>query len=206
MLVRSQPNSHRDEEPNRRRISSAASGGASQSVNRGDSMPKYRVILALLIAVLAAGPGVGTASATSDTECVRSVEVVIWTANRHRDLMRALAANPALAPSTGSVPPEEGDKTMPRAAVSTDGSKPRAELPPDGGGHPRRHGLGELGRGGERHLVRGRRGDAEAHHVPPARPRGDVASERVRPCHASTVRGRRPRSTTASPSRTPARP
>ena len=80
-------------------------------------MLRHRFLLMLAIGLLSAGPGAGTASATSGTECVRSVEVVIWTANRHRDLMRGLAANPA--PCTEywiSVPPEDGDKTMPRAA------------------------------------------------------------------------------------------
>jgi hypothetical protein len=80
-------------------------------------MLKPRVVLALAICLLAAAPGAGTAGANGDTECVKRVEVVIWTANRHRALMRALAANPA--PCTDywiSIPAGDGDKTMPRAA------------------------------------------------------------------------------------------
>ena len=82
-------------------------------------MLKHRLVLAFaLLSLAVAGPAATEAAAVTDGECVRNVEVVIWTANRHRDLMRALAANPA--PCTEywiSVPAEDGDKTMPRAAA-----------------------------------------------------------------------------------------
>ena len=83
-------------------------------------MLKHRLVLALALALslAVAGPAATEAAAVTDGECVRNVEVVIWTANRHRDLMRALAANPA--PCTEywiSIPAEDGDKTMPRAAA-----------------------------------------------------------------------------------------
>jgi hypothetical protein len=80
-------------------------------------MLKLRPILAVALVLLAAGPTAGGARASGDTECAKRVEVVIWTANRHRFLMRALAANPA--PCTDywiSIPAADNDKTLPRAA------------------------------------------------------------------------------------------
>lgn len=82
----------------------------------------YRLVLALALSALALGPAAGPATASGDgegaPECAKTVEVVAWTANRHRILMRALAENPA--PCTHywiTIPAADGDKTDPRAAA-----------------------------------------------------------------------------------------
>src|SRR5262245_37160349 len=74
--------------------------------------------LAVAFAVAAGNPGLaaGSDGDPGAPECNKRVEVVFWTANRHRILMRELAANPA--PCTDywiSVPAADNDKTMPRA-------------------------------------------------------------------------------------------
>src|SRR4029450_10458420 len=77
------------------------------------------ISLAVAFGILVGGhSGVATASDgdSAEPECNKRVEVVFWTANRPRILMRELAANPA--PCTDywiSVPAADNDKTMPRA-------------------------------------------------------------------------------------------
>ena len=56
------------------------------------------------------------AQATATPACSKRVEIVFWTANRWRPLMRALAANPAAcADYYISIPPADGDNTRLRA-------------------------------------------------------------------------------------------
>lgn len=77
------------------------------------------ISLAVAFGILVGGHSGVAAAADGDPagpECNKRVEVVFWTANRHRILMRELAANPA--PCTDywiSVPAADNDKTMPRA-------------------------------------------------------------------------------------------
>jgi hypothetical protein len=56
------------------------------------------------------------AQATATSSCTKRVEIVFWTANRWRPLMRALAANPAAcADYYISIPPADGNRTLLRA-------------------------------------------------------------------------------------------
>ncbi len=81
-------------------------------------MSKFLLTLALAFGVLTAGQVAQAADSASEPtapECNKRVEVVFWTANRHRPLMRALAANPA--PCTDywiSIPAGDNDKTTTR--------------------------------------------------------------------------------------------
>jgi hypothetical protein len=76
-------------------------------------MVKRCVIVAVALSLLGAGPAAADARAATDTECAKRVEVVIWTANRWRPLMRALAANPAAcADYYISIPPADGNRTQ----------------------------------------------------------------------------------------------
>lgn len=81
-------------------------------------MSKFLLTLALALGVLTGGQVAQAADSASEPtapECNKRVEVVFWTANRHRPLMRALAANPA--PCTDywiSIPAGDNDKTTTR--------------------------------------------------------------------------------------------
>jgi len=82
------------------------------------------LILTLAVAFVFAGVAAGAdepaespvdTAATMTAECTKRVDIVFWTANRWRPLMRALAANPAAcADYYISIPPAE-DRTMLRA-------------------------------------------------------------------------------------------
>lgn len=77
------------------------------------------VSLALMVAGGAAGadePAESLPQATSAAECTKRVDIVFWTANSWRPLMRALAANPAAcADYYISIPPADGANTELRA-------------------------------------------------------------------------------------------
>jgi hypothetical protein len=86
-------------------------------------LPMRKVFLALLLmvslALVAAGGAAGShqpAATPSAAECTKQVDIVFWTGNSWRPLMRALAANPAAcADYYISIPPLDGANTELRA-------------------------------------------------------------------------------------------
>jgi hypothetical protein len=83
------------------------------------------LLLSVSVALAIAGGAAGAdepaaspddAAASTTAECTKRVDIVFWTANRWRPLMRALAANPAAcADYFISIPPADGDRTLLRA-------------------------------------------------------------------------------------------
>ena len=89
-------------------------------------LPMYRLSLAVLLtvsfALVVAGGAAGAdepaespadPAASTTAECTKRVDIVFWTANRWRPLMRALAANPAAcADYYISIPPADTNNTI----------------------------------------------------------------------------------------------